>query len=674
MNMKHIRIKSLTIIALSALLFSGCKKILEEQPRSFYEPGFFKTEKGVLGGITSQYAHLRFLYGQPYYYNSLETGTDEYTWGQSADGNFRDHDLSGVGNLTPQSSRSDAIWGICFSNINTASGIIENALAVPSIPTSLIAEARFFRAFDYFMLVQTFGGVPLDLGAGDLKFNTSAARSSKRNTVPEVYTKGVFPDLLTAINDLPAVPRVTGGVTKTTARLYLAKAYLTYAWWLQNPNNIPTYPASPRTDPDGKDAAFYFQQAYNVAVAGIDGAGATYGLENTFYDVHVGGNDRNKEMVLYADHTQESEFYNGACLNCFDSESGNGRNGAVWMVTWNYTVIRSAAGAGGTGAAISSVQREAAQALGRPYVRMAPTIGAIANTFNDKTLDSRFDGTFSTVYRGNWPKGGTTNATLYNANDMPVVPGDRILTFLGDETLAPTITYPPNSGSANNSGAYFAGKSSSNNIGAGQIPGRADFVITPSAINRLVFPGLWKLGVYRTDNGTGLGQPNATSTRPFKIAKFSELYLIAAEAAVKGATTQAGKTARDLVNVVRARAGKWKFSNANNAAFVADNSAAMTAATPATIDINYILAERSREYFGEGHRWFDLIRTQKWNELAGTYQIGGGQATPVYGFHTPVTVTRTIQPFHYLRPIPTAQLDGMEMTADQKAAYQNPGY
>ena len=115
--------------------------------------------------------------------------------------------------------------------------------------------------------------------------------------------------------------------------------------------------------------------------------------------------------------------------------------------------------------------------------------------------------------------------------------------------------------------------------------------------------------------------------------------------------------------MLRARAGKWKFSNKDNAAFVADNSAAVTAATPATIDINYILAERSREFFGEGLRWFDLVRTQKWNELAGTYQIGGA----AYGDHTPQTITRTIQPFHYLRPIPQGQLDGMEMTAEEKA-------
>jgi hypothetical protein len=185
-----------------------------------------------------------------------------------------------------------------------------------------------------------------------------------------------------------------------------------------------------------------------------------------------------------------------------------------------------------------------------------------------------------------------------------------------------------------------------------------------------VYPGLWKLGPYRTDNGTGVGQPNAGSTRPFNIAKFSELYFVAAEAVVMGATPSAGKSARELVNVLRARAGKWRFDNNGNVAKVVDNSVAMTDATPATIDINYILAERSREYYGEGYRWFDLVRTQKWAELAGNYEIGGTEK----GDHTPITVTRTILPYLYLRPIPQGQLDAMEMTAEQKVVYQNPGY
>lgn len=654
--MKYKQIISVFLGATILLLASGCKKLLEEQPRDFYEPGFFKTEKGVRGGITSQYAHLRFIYGQPYYYNTLETGTDEYTYAQSADQNFKVMDFTNQGDVSGSTSRSDVIWGACFSNINTASGIIENAAAV-GISNALIAEARFFRAFDYFLLVQTFGGVPLDLGAGELKFNTTAARTSVRNTVPEVYTIGIFPDLLQAVNDLPDAPRVTGGVTKTVARLYLAKAYLTYAWWLQNPNNIPTYPDAARTDPDGHDAAWYFQEAYNVAVQGINNPGP-YGLENTFYDLHRDGNDRNKEMLLFADHTDQSEFYNGSPISGFQSELGNGRNSAFWMVNWNYTVIRSAANSNGTGG-ISSVQRQAVQTLGRPWTRMAPTVGVFLNTFAEKTLDSRYDGTFSTVYRGNWPLGGTSNPVLYNANDLPVNPGDPILTFLEYDADAVGLVYP--------SGASFPGKNS-NNVGAGQMPGRADFVIAPSGISRVVYPGLWKMGYIL--GSAGLGEPNATSPRPFKVAKFSELYFIAAEAAVKGATPQAGKSARELINVIRARAGKWSYSNKNNAAYVADNSAALTAATPATIDINYILAERSREYFGEGLRWFDLVRTQKWNELAGSYQISSSS----YGDHTPQTFNRTIMPMHYLRPIPQGQLDGMEMTEAEKAAYQNPGY
>jgi hypothetical protein len=324
------------------------------------------------------------------------------------------------------------------------------------------------------------------------------------------------------------------------------------------------------------------------------------------------------------------------------------------MLTWNYTLIRSGKDPSWSGT-VSSVQRAATQDLGRPWTRMAPTIGVIENTFADKTNDSRYDGTFVTVYRGNWPLAGDATPTYYNANGLPIHPGDPVLTFLDSEPSTP-IDY-----------SDWASKS---NVGAGALPGRADFVISPEGISRLRYPGLWKLGTYRTDNAGGLGQPNAGSTRPFNIAKFSELYFIAAEAAVKGATTTAGKTAYDLINVIRARAGKWRYDNNGDKEKIENNSDEMVAATPTTIDINYILAERSREYYGEGYRWYDLVRTQKWAELSSTYRIGGASISD----HTPMTVNRDIQPYEYLRPIPQGQLDNMEMTADEKAAYQNPGY
>ena len=636
------KIRVLGTAALALFLTASCSDILDEQPRSSYDPTFFKTEKGVEGGVTSMYAHLRYIYGQAYYYNSCLTGTDEATWGWSADGNFKDADLSGVGNLTATTCRSDALWGTAFSNINTANGVIENGAEV-GVNESLVSEARFFRAFDYFLLVQTFGGVPLDLGSGELKFNITPSRTSVRNTVPEVYTKAIFPDLLTAIENLPANPRVTGGVTKTVARLYLAKAYLTYAWWLKNPNNIPTYPECQRTDPNGHDAAWYFQQAYDVAVTAIENPGP-FGLQESFWMVNAGPNDRNMEILLYADHTQEDEYYNGGSL----SYGGGGApdNFAGWMMNWNYTDARSADNQ-------AVINRIAEQCYGRPWTRMAPPLGVFTKTFADKVNDSRYDGTFTTVYRGNWSTAGQNWESVTNANGMKVKEREPIFSFVFQDM--DKIDY--------------AGEGSKSNLGAGTLLGRADWVLGLDAVGRYVYPGLWKLGPYRTDNGSGAGQPNAGSTRPYNIAKFSELYLVAAEAAVEGAATQAGKSARDLVNVLRARAGRWTYSNAEYKEVDRDFSAEMTAATPATIDINYILDERSREFYGEGYRWFDLVRTQKWNEYADSYVICGGK-----GDHNPQTYSRTIEAFHYLRPIPQGQLDGMEMTEEEKGAYQNPGY
>jgi hypothetical protein len=637
---------------------------LDEKPRATFTPDYFKTSAGVMSGLTSMYAHLRYIYGNAYVYNACLTGTDEVTYGASGNNsNFSTNDFTGPGGPLTASNGDDAggIWGNTFPNINTANGVIDNG-TIAGVDSALLAEARFFRAFDYFLLVQTFGGVPLDLGSGELKFNTSTVRTSKRNTVPEVYTKVIFPDFIKALNALPEKSRLTGTVTKTVARLFLSKAYLTYGWWLENPNNIPTYPVSDRTDPNGHDAAWYYAQAYNLAIDGITKAGSNYGLQPTFYDVNVGSNDRNNECLLYADHTQSNELYNGASLTY--GSGGNADNFAVWMLTWNYTSMTSAT-ATDWKTKVNSVQREAAQWGGRPWVRMAPTSGVFSNTFAEKTNDSRYDGTFATVYRGNWPKAGNVpNATLFNANNMVIAPGDPVLTFLDSDP----------------GGIDYTNSKYQSSIGVGVLPGRADYVIAPNAYSRIVYPGLWKLGCYRTDNGAGLGQPNASSTRPFVIAKFSEFFFLAAEAALKGAPTKSftynGATNSgspyDLINVIRARAGKWKWNNAANAAKVQDNSAAMVAATPAIIDLNYVLMERSREYYGEGYRWFDLVRTQKWIELSTTYTICDENG--ITTTHTPKLFTRTILPTHYLRPIPQNQFDNMDETAAEKAAYQNPGY
>lgn len=642
---------------------TSCSDELNEQPRSIYDPGFFKTEKGIDGGLTSLYAHLRNIYGNGYYLNICETGTDEYTYGQSADGNFKDADLSGAGSLTASSSRSDVLWNNVFTYINTASGIIENATAA-GISESKISEARFFRAFDYFQLVRMFGGVPLDFGSGELQFNATPSRTSVRNTVPEVYTKAIFPDLLLAVQNLPDEPRTTGAVTKTVARKFLAEAYLTYGWWLENPRNIPTYPECSRTDPDGHNPAWYYQKAYDLCVEALQNPGP-YGLCDTYYDVTRYTNDRNKEILLWADHTTESAQYSGMDESGASWSYASGSspdNFAGWMANWNYTTMQMKSD---QGAWINPVQREAIQPLGRPWIRMAPCIDAIEN-FTDKSMDSRYDATFTTVYHANWEIGANPDVQyVLGHNDQPIYQGEIVLRFLDEEPATPV--------------SYSTKSREHLYVGAGTLDGYKEYVINPEGISRLRYPGSYKLGMYpletlSSEGKRQLGSPNGPIARPYNIAKFSEFYLIGAEAAVKGATIQPGYSARELLCVLRARAGKWTH-RVNGVSqycepYIADHSAELVASTPAEITLDYVLDERMRELFGEGYRWFDLTRTQTWQQKAGTYRICGSKATD----HTPEVVTRTIPDNYYLRPIPQGTIDAFEMTKEERDSYQNPAY
>ena len=643
-NIKYILAAGLVCCGISATLTS-CNDVLDEQPRSQFDPTFFTTKAGIEGGLTSLYAHLRYFYGNGYYLNSLETGTDEYTYAQSADGNFKDADLSGVGSMNPNNSIAGGCWGAAFANINTASGIIENGAAA-GIDNALLAEAYFFRAFDYFILVQTYGGVPLDLGAGELKFNTSTVRTSVRNTVPEVYA-AIFSDLEKAVADLPENPRLTGTATKNLARLYLSKAYLTYAWWLENPNNIPTYPECSR---NSGEAQSYFQKAYDTAQQAINNPGP-YALQPTFYDVNVATNDRNSEIMLYADHDEDEKFGNGGAGYGWGS-GGSPENFAYWMETWNYTEMIAKAASGAT---INPIQREAVQALGRPWTRMAP----IADNFMEggvwedavKAIDSRYDATFTLRYHTNWQKTGNTEPYVFGANGMQVGPNEVYFSWV-PESEDSKINYTGADGK----------------LGFGEMEGRPDFVVAVNHISRKKYPINWKIGIYRTDNNGGLGSKvNGGSPRPWNIAKFSEFYLIAAEAAVK---LNKNAEARQLVNVLRERAGKMTFNQNDNVAVSIDHSAEMLAATPETITIDYILDERSREFWGEGYRWFDLVRTQKWAERAGTYRI----ADKGYTDKDLLTFKRDIPAGYYLRPIPQGQLDGLIMSTEEKANYQNPAY
>ena len=706
--MKKIKIFALLAIFVSMLV--SCSDILEEHPKTIYEPGFFSTNQGVEGGLAYMYVHLRYLYGHEMMIDHQEAGTDEYTWAESSTSGHKISDMNM--NDTPWSASDNpasGIWTQCYRNINTASGVIENGLA-NGVDESLLAEAYFFRAFDYFHLVRTFGGVPLDLGSGVLKFNAAPSTRSYRNTVDEVYDLCIIPDFQYAVEHLPVSPRATGAVTKTTARLYLAKAYLTYAWWNENPKGIPTYPeTSEFVDADGntqthamvRDASKakdLFQKAYATAMDGINNPGP-YGLEDTYYDLWVGSNLYSKEAVLFADYTTKSSKYNGPG-GLTGYQGGDGQNSAFWMMNPNYTNLQlsrtpdkpqviegkeyfnpkkdnNGKWQDDPSKKANAITRAGEQGYGRPWARMAPVHGVFYNTFAD-LRDSRLDVTFNMTYKQNF-----TRFNEKKDEEAPAVFGAQCDTLKKDAAVLKFI--PNTNGLVSYPSDRNAAANGANSFGAGTMEGENAYVIEYNHIGRRNFVGPWKRSIWLTTEATDVGiikednapgQTNIGNPTPNIIARFAEFYFVAAEAAVKLDNQSA---AHDMMKVIRARAGKWTHSVAEGTALEAkevnrDYSAELVAAIPATITIDWLLDEYSREFFAEYRRWYDLTRTQMWIEKASTYLMGEDYNRASNTMEK--EFKRDIQKKHYLRPIPVGQLNGLvEMDKDWLFTYYLiPGY
>jgi len=116
--------------------------------------------------------------------------------------------------------------------IRAANKIIEKAPLViangiPALTVDVyIAEARFFRAWGYFLLLQKYGGVPLILKV--LKENSDELQA-KVNTREEVI-QSIYQDLDLAIEKLPTPTKLAGAgygrISKTAALAFKSRAAL----------------------------------------------------------------------------------------------------------------------------------------------------------------------------------------------------------------------------------------------------------------------------------------------------------------------------------------------------------------------------------------------------------------------------------------------------------------
>ncbi len=112
----------------------------------------------------------------------------------------------------------------------------------------------------------------------------------------------------------------------------------------------------------------------------------------------------------------------------------------------------------------------------------------------------------------------------------------------------------------------------------------------PTTYGRILkYPGIGNNKATIVAHFEGSGSVTSSTTSNVPIFRLSELYLIAAEAAIKGG----GANAASFLNAIVERA--------NPDATVAE----------ADVNLDRILTERRKELMGEGHRFFDLIRNKR---------------------------------------------------------------
>lgn len=238
---------------------------------------------------------------------------------------------------------------------------------------------------------------------------------------------------------------------------------------------------------------------------------------------------------------------------------------------------------------------------GRPWKRFRPTNFLL--DLWDRDIDSRYDKTYKHVWlannAGNIPTDGSGNPKFSVGDTAVYIPGP-----------SKDVDWPQERQDA----ARF-------------------MVITRDEYTAKLFPSMNKW-----IDDTRPNRQHTQGQRDYIVARLADAYLIRAEARImQGKNDEAA----DDINVIRLRS-----------AVPGRESDIMVSGSDMSVD--FLLDERARELVGEGHRWWDLVRTKK---LIERVKLHNDDSSP------------NIQDYHQMRPIPQDQID---RTSGGYA--QNPGY
>lgn len=228
--MKHFTIQFITAALVLILMGTpGCSKFLDKQPTFVVKDNYYATEADVMSGLTGIYDIMgrEEVYGSnlsillpiadegAYYRSSYLVGTSVY-------------------NFDASDATIAALWKYLYEGIERANVMLSRIDQVnmnADVKTTAKGEAKFLRAYYYFLLVQNWGNVPLKTTPTQSVEQVNLVRTPQAEVynfiVKEMEEAEVMVKPVTAYNH-------AGRVTQTAIQGILARVYLKMAGYPLN--------------------------------------------------------------------------------------------------------------------------------------------------------------------------------------------------------------------------------------------------------------------------------------------------------------------------------------------------------------------------------------------------------------------------------------------------------